>query len=273
MIYLVNLSGGMTSFEALRRALDRHGKDNVRAIFADTSTEDPDLYRFLADQERYFGITIERTKDGRTPWQVMKDEGYITLKGMAPCSNVLKRERIEGIIGGRYQQGEYTRVFGYEWSEIDRMDRLTAAVYPDPAWFPLSEPPYVDKCHIAAFLEKIGIAVPRLYQLGFEHNNCSALCVKAGQAHWAKVYFTLPDRYAYAEAKEEEVRQHLGKNVSILKDRRGGKVCPLTLRAFRERLEANPHDYDKSEWGGCGCFASTPQLRMDDLMLAEGVQA
>jgi hypothetical protein len=267
MKYIVMLSGGLTSFEALRRTLEKHGKENTRAIFADTSSEDPDLYRFLHDQERYFGIVIERTKDGRTPWDVMKDEGYITLQGKAPCSNVLKRERIECEL--RYISGTYTRVFGYEWSEIDRMERLATAVAPDPVWFPLNEPPYVDKCHIAAFLEKIGIAVPYLYTLGFDHNNCSALCVKAGQAHWAKVYFTLPERYAYAEAKEEEVRQHLGKKVSILKDRRGGgKARPLTLRAFRLRLEANPHDYDKHEWGGCGCFAPVAQLRMDDLLLA-----
>ena len=266
MIYLVNLSGGLTSFEALRRTLDAHGKENTVAYFADTNSEDPDLYRFLDDQERYFGITIERIKDGRDIWQVMKDEGYITLQGKAPCSNLLKRAQIEHKIGITYPQGTYTRVFGYEWSEINRMARLAAAVAPDPVWFPLSEPPYVDKCHIAAFLETIGIAVPSLYTLGFEHNNCSALCIKAGQAHWAQVYFTLPERYAYAETKEEEVRQHLGKDVSILKDRRGGHTQPMTLKAFRLRLEANPDNYDKQEWGGCGCFASTTQLRMDDLL-------
>ena len=267
MLYIVNLSGGLTSFEALRRTLDKHGKANTLAIFADTAAEHSDLYRFLDEQERYFGITIERTKDGRDPWQVAKDEGYITLRGMAPCSNILKRERIEGLIAGRYSQGEYTRVFGYEWSELDRMDRLAASVFPDPVWFPLSEPPYVDKCHIAAFLEQIGIAVPHLYELGFEHNNCDSLCFKAGQAHWAHVLFTRPDRYSYAEVKEEEVRQHLGKDVSILKDRRGGSTKPLTLCAFRHRLQADPNDYDKQEWGGCGCFASTTQLRMDNFLL------
>ena len=240
MIYLVNLSGGLTSFEALRRTLDTHGKANTVAYFADTNSEDPDLYRFLDDQERYFGMKIERLKDGRTPWDVMKDERYITLQGMAPCSNLLKRVPIEHEIALSYPQGTYTRVFGYEWSEIDRMERLAAAVAPDPVWFPLNDPPYVDKCHIAAFLEKIGIAVPSLYTLGFDHNNCSALCVK--------------------------VRQHLGKDVSILKDRRGGRTQSMTLQAFRLRLQANPDDYDKQEWGGCGCFASTTQLRMDDLL-------
>ncbi len=273
MQYIVNLSGGLTSFEALRRTIERYGKANTVAIFADTNSEDPDLYRFLDEQERYFGINIERTKDGRTQWDVMKDEGYITLNGMAPCSNILKRERIEHQLAVTYVKGTYTRVFGYEWTEVHRMERLAAAVAPDPVWFPLNEPPYVDKCHIATFLETIGIAVPRLYELGFDHNNCSALCVKAGQAHWAHVYYMLPERYAYAEAKEEEVRQHLGKDVSILKDRRGGNVRPLTLRDFRLRLEAGNTNYDKDDWGGCGCFAPVAQLRMDDLVLASDVRA
>ena len=66
MKYIVNVSGGLTSFEALRRTIERHGKENTHAIFADTSIEDEDLYRFLDDQERYFDITIERVKDGRT---------------------------------------------------------------------------------------------------------------------------------------------------------------------------------------------------------------
>jgi len=277
MKYLVNVSGGLTSFEALKRALAKHGKENVHAYFADTLVEDWDLYRFIMDQERYFGITIERVVDGRTPWQVMKDEGYITLRTksgaeVAPCSKILKRDAIDQIVTARYAPGTYTRVFGYEWSEIDRMNRLAASIAPDLAWFPLAEKPYVDKCHISNFLESIGIAVPRLYTLGFEHNNCGGGCVKAGQAHWAHLYYTLPERYALWERQEEELRLHFKKDVSILKDRRGGQSKPMTLRAFRERLEAGDTNYDKDDWGGCGCFAPVAQTRMDDLLLAVDVK-
>ncbi len=264
--YIVNVSGGLTSFEALRRTIARHGKENTCAIFADTSIEDEDLYRFLDDQERYFDMKIIRLKDGRTPWQVMKDRRVITMQFMAPCSQELKREPVE-----RYIKREFgasiVRVFGMEWSEIDRMERLRAALLPQPVWFPLAERPYVDKCHIAADLEKIGIKVPRLYDLGFTHNNCGGGCVKAGQAHWAHLFYTLPERYDLWETKEEDIRQHLEKNVSILKDRRGGQATPMSLREFRERLQAGDTDYDKSDWGGCGCFAPIAQMRMDSLML------
>lgn len=272
MIYLVNVSGGLTSFEALRRTLDKHGKEHTHAYFADTKQEDEDLHRFLKDQERYFGIEIERIADGRTIWQTWKDRRCITLRlpsgaDVAPCSMLLKREVIDTMITTRYAPGTYTRVFGYEWSEIDRMSRLEADIAPEKAWFPLAERPYVDKCHISNFLEEIGIEVPRLYKLGFEHNNCGGGCVKAGQAHWAHLWFTLPDRYLMWEEKEEEFRQWIDKDIAILKDRRGGQSKPMTLQAFRGRLQRGDTDYDKDDWGGCGCFAPMAQLRMDDLLL------
>ena len=40
----------------------------------------------------------------------------------------------------------------------------------------------------------------------------------------------------------------------MLKDRTKGVSTPLTLREFRERLEAQPQLFDHEEWGGCGCF-------------------
>ncbi len=258
-IYIVNVSGGLTSFEALRRTLERYGKERTRAIFADTLIEDEDLYRFLDDQERYFGITIERVADGRTPWQVMHDERCITMQSAAPCSKILKRKLIDKVLNERYAPVTYTRVFGMDWTEMHRVDRLTASLAPQPVWFPLCEKPYVQKCDIAEYLEKIGIAVPRLYTLGFSHNNCGGGCVKAGMAHWAHLYYTLPDRYAVWETKEEEIRTYLEKNVTILRERVNGVAYPLSLHDFRLRLEAGDTSYDKNDWGGCGCFAPTSQ--------------
>lgn len=276
MRYIVNVSGGLTSFEALRRTLEKHGKENTHAIFADTLIEDEDLYRFLDDQERYFDIKIERLADGRTPWQAMKDRRCIMLRlangaEVAPCSMELKRGVIDKEIAKRYEPGTYTRVFGMDWTEMHRVERLQKELS-SPTWFPLLEKPYADKCHIADFLKQIGIKVPRLYGLGFDHNNCGGMCIKAGQAHWANLYFKLPERYAEAEAREEEIRQFLEKDISILKDRRGGKSVPMTLRAFRERLEQDDTNYDKDDWGGCGCFAPVSQLRMEDLLLAADVR-
>ena len=255
MYYIVNVSGGLTSYEALRRTIARHGAENTRAVFADTRIEDADLYRFLGDTERHLGITIERIADGRTPFDVWHDERAITLpNGAVPCSNVLKRDVINAWMATISEP--YTLVFGMDWSETHRMDRLRLRYNPTPVWFPLAEKPYLMKDDIAAQLRAEGIESPRLYGEGFAHNNCGGGCVKAGQAQWAHLLKTRPDTYAMWEAEEERLRVALGKDVSILNDRRGGGPRrPLTLAAFRERVECGG-SYDRNSWGGCGCFVN-----------------
>ena len=124
--YIVNVSGGLTSFEALRRTIAAHGRKNTTAVFADTRIEDTDLYRFLDDQERYFGIKIERIADGRTVFEVWHDKRAITFRtphgaGHAPCSVELKREPIERWIAARFAGMPITRVFGMDWTEPHRM--------------------------------------------------------------------------------------------------------------------------------------------------------
>jgi hypothetical protein len=287
MKYIVNVSGGLTSYEALRRTIERHGKESVAAYFADVrglnptseehSGEDEDVYRFIADQERLFGITIHRVIEHRDIWQVMFDERFMTLmipgKGIiAPCSKILKREAIEREVARNHADERITHVYGMDWSEPHRMQRLVEEHAPMPVWFPLAERPYVDKCHIAAQLEAIGIAPPRMYKAGFEHANCGGFCVKAGQAHFANLLRWYPERYRYHEEMEQKFRQHVGKDVAILKDRRGGGKRPMTLREFRERIEAGG-EYDQTEWGGCGCFASGAiQARMDELIMQADVE-
>lgn len=279
MIYIVNVSGGLTSFEALRRTIERYGTAQTVAVFADVkghathehSGEDADLYRFLDDTERYFGIEISRVVEGRDIWQVMKDARCITMQQYAPCSKHLKRDPINHWIARTYGETPTTRVFGMEWHEVDRMERLQASLAPVPVWFPLAEPPYMDKCHIEQLLQRLGIKAPRLYELGFEHNNCGGFCVKAGQAHFARLWRTMPDRYRYHEGKEQEMRDYLDNDIAILKEQRDGIVYPLTLREFRGRLERG-EKFNKHDFGGCGCFAPVPQLRMDDLVLEAGTR-
>ena len=63
---------------------------------------------------------------------------------------------------------------------------------------------------------------------------------------------TFPERYKWHEDEEEKTRSVIGKNVSILRDARGGKVKPLTLRKFRERIEAGESAED--DLFTCSCI-------------------
>lgn len=269
MKYIVNISGGLTSYEAYRRTIAKHGRANTIGVFADTRIEDEDLYRFLKDQECLFGVEIIRLQDGRTPFEVMHDERCITIQSAAPCSKILKRQVIERWIKENFQAGTYTRVYGMEWDEEHRMERLKQLHAPDPVWFPLAESPLIDKCQIARDLEAIGVAVPRLYNLGFTHNNCGGGCVKAGQAHWANLLSRMPERYAKWEQHERGMQAHLGKPVTILREVRRGVSHSLSLQAFRERLEQQPAMFDQEDWGGCGCFSPVAVLPESEVQHAD----
>jgi hypothetical protein len=66
------------------------------------------------------------------------------------------------------------------------------------------------------------------------------VCAKAGVGHFAHLLKQLPDVYAEWETREQAMRDFLGRNVSILRDRRRVAVAtePLTLAALRKRIEA-----------------------------------
>lgn len=253
MEYIVNVSGGLASYEALRRTVEKHGRGHTVAVFVDTLIEDEDLYRFLGDLEELLGISIVRLADGRTPWQVMRDERVITMRNMAPCSRILKHEVIDKWVTEHYGDKPKTLVFGFDFQEMHRAERIAKRLAPTPTWCPLLEAPYVTKGEIKRTLEAQGVKAPRLYAQGFEHNNCGGGCVRAGQGHFAHLLHAMPERYDEWERNEQAMREYLGKDVSILKDRRGGRSRPMTLAKLRKRIEAS-EPYESDMWGGCGCF-------------------
>lgn len=253
MLYIVNVSGGLTSYEALRRTVERHSIEQTRAVFADTRKEDADLYRFLDDTERLTGVSITRLADGRTPWEVCRAERVITMQQMAPCSRILKHEVIDRWVTETFGEKPKTLVFGFDWSEPHRAERIARRLAPTPTWCPLAEPPYVTKHDIAAALRALGVQPPQMYAQGFSHNNCGGKCVRAGISHFVHLYRVRPADYAEMEHEEQAIRVYLDKDISVLKDRRGGETKPLTLKALREGIEAG-EQYESDLWGGCGCF-------------------
>ena len=85
-------------------------------------------------------------------------------------------------------------------------------------------------------------------------HNCAGACVRGGQAQWSLLLQVDRTRYLDWEAEEQKSRDMLGKDVSILRDRTDGTLKPLTLAAFRERIERQPSLFDADDWGACGCF-------------------
>lgn len=280
MQYVVNVSSGLASAEALERTIAKAGKDHTVAIFADVkgantsehAGEDADNYRFLADLEQYFDLPFVRIVEGRDIWQVMFDARAITIPvgatRVARCSIDLKREPLDRWIEAHYTPDNAVLVVGLDWSEPHRIADFQAIKAPWRCWFPLDERPYIDKRNLVEKWQARGIAPPRLYEAGFSHANCGGFCVKAGINHFVRLYRWNRPRFYYHADKEKLFRETINDKATILRLRRGGETRPITLYELAQMIDVGEtfgRVIDSDD--GCGCFAPVLQERMDDMLL------
>lgn len=256
MIHVVQFSTGLGSAEVARRAVDLYGKDHVDLLTADTRVEDDDNWRFADEVIDYLDMADRWTilSDGRTPMQVGRDVRVVPNNRMAVCSRVLKRDLLRAHIEANYHPDDTVIHLGFDWTEPHR---FKASIEPWKPWTIealLMRPPYAHKQMLMAQWRDRGIEPPRLYAQGFSHANCGGACVRGGQAQWQLLLSVNRPRYLEWEAEEEQTRAMLGKDVSILRDRTDGTLKPLSLQAFRERIETQPGLFDTDDWGACGCF-------------------
>lgn len=202
--------------------------DEIHFVFADTKMEDEDLYRFLAETRvadeklaAELGLLafFHDLADGRDVWDVFFAERFMGNSRIDPCSKILKRNLIRSFLDENFDPADTLCYIGIDWSEEHRFLKAVPYWRPFTVLAPLTQPPYIDKDGIRAELAALGIAQPRLYDLGFAHNNCGGFCVKAGQGAFKTLLRELPDRYDYHAGREQEFRAFVGKDVSILKDR------------------------------------------------------
>jgi hypothetical protein len=203
--------------------------------------------------------------EGRTPHETFRDERMLGNSRFDPCSKILKRQLIDRWKQAHCDPADTICYVGIDWSEKHRYDALAARWAAKGGWkyeAPLCEAPWLTPRDVRDWMRAEGMPPPRLYALGFHHNNCGGGCIKAGQGHWAHLLRTFPERYAWWEAHEQEMRDYLGKDVSMLTDRRGdGKKKPLTLTVLRERVQSGGQ-IDLFDIGGCGC--ALPSLDDDE---------
>lgn len=207
MKHIVSFSGGVGSYCAARRVIAEHGKDDTVLVFCDTLIEDEDLYRFIDDAVAVLGCEYIRLADGRTPWELFRDRGFISNSRIAHCSQYLKSMVFYRYLAQNYGKNDCIVYLGIDWNESHR---LQTARKRRPSWTieaPLTEPPYLDKQGMLKILKDDGIKIPRLYNYGFPHNNCSGGCVRAGLAQWRLLYKSFPEKYEYFAERESYWKQ------------------------------------------------------------------
>ena len=253
MDHVVFFSGGVSSWALAKRVADKYGTDRLKLLFTDTLIEDADLYRFLKEAAENVGGEFVWIKEGRTPWEVFRDVRMLGNTRADPCSRILKREVATKWVKENYPDPESVHLWiGMNWDEEHRLNRSKKFWEPYQVGSLLLESPLLIQSQLIDLLTDEGIEPPRLYKLGFPHNNCGGGCVKAGQSHFRHLLKKLPDVYAEWEANEKKMQEFLQKDVTILRDRTGGTTKPLSLKQLREREDEDCNLFD---WGGCGCFA------------------
>lgn len=254
MKHIVLFSGGLGSYYTTKRLLEQGiDKKDIILLFTDTKSEDADLYRFLKDAEKKLEIPITNFSDGRDIWQVYKDHRFLSNSRVDHCSGDLKRRMSRKFIK-QFKPNEVIIYLGFDWTEMHRYEKAVKAWLPYRMEAPLCNPPYIDKGDMKIkIVEEDGIQLPRLYKMGFAHNNCGGFCVKAGIGHYYHLLEVDPERYKYFEDKEQETINYIGKDVSILRRTRNGVRKNITLKQLREEKETITEE-EKCDIGGCGCF-------------------
>lgn len=253
--FVVSVSSGVGSAYAWHLTRVEHG-ERAMGLFADVNGEDDDNYRFLADAHAAIGGELVRLDNGgRTIWDVFRERRFLGNTRVDLCSRILKREAILAWLEEHCDPQTTRLVLGIDWTEEHRFERARARWAAD-GW--AAEAPLCararDKSDAERWLAEIGVARPRLYDLGFSHANCGGGCVKAGVGQFRHLLRVLPERFAEWEAEEAGMRDLLG-DVAILRDRSDGETRPLPLSQLRKQLEQQPALFADGDWGACGCFS------------------
>jgi 3'-phosphoadenosine 5'-phosphosulfate sulfotransferase (PAPS reductase)/FAD synthetase len=210
-------SGGVTSAVTCKICIDTYGVDNVRVIFIDTMNEDDDTYRFKKDCEVWYGTEIETIKNEKynSIQEVWEKHKSLNVATGAVCSSELKRRTREMF----QKENQYThQAFGFEIEEINRAKAMKMNHSKSKPIFPLLLFGYSKKDCID-IIQKEGIEVPKMYQLGFHNNNCFKTgCVQGGIGYWQKIRDEYPDKFNAMAEMEHKLTSLKGSPVTMLKD-------------------------------------------------------
>lgn len=205
--------------------------------------------------------------EGRDPWEVFRDERFLGNSRIDPCSKILKRKVLDKWRNANCDKSVDVFTVGIGTDEAHRFDDGEGGgIGPRMA--------ELGWCYCAPLIGTMegemgslyymhveGIRRPRLYVLGYMHNNCGGFCIKAGKEHYRNRNRVHPERYAYDSFMEQRFIAFLGSGVAILTISAvaaNGDFAktPLTLSDFKETLDRRPElefEYSPGE-SGCGCM-------------------
>lgn len=185
-------SCGAASAVATKLTLAQYGgTHDVQIINAFIKQEHPDSQRFFAECQAWFGQPIVQLRDekyGADIIQVFRSVRFIKGPKGAPCSGRLKRGLLDA-----WKQDDGVIVLGFDASEDDRWQDWLERNPGRLAIAPLITAGLTkDDCK--AMVLRAGIALPAMYDLGYDNNNCIG-CVKGGEGYWRAIREDFPAHF------------------------------------------------------------------------------
>ena len=203
------LSAGISSFIATY--LCRNEIDEILYIHIDDQEED--TLRFVKDCEKILEkpIKILQSKYATVEDAVLGFGSFRNSRTMFyPCTNWLKKRVRKEQFEAAHENDNITYIWGFDCTEKRRAERIIESMPQFKHRFPLLDESLTKTdCH--AMAKKLGIKRPRMYEFGYNNNNCIG-CIKGGMGYWNSIRKDFPDVFN-ARAKLE---RKLGQ--SILKE-------------------------------------------------------
>jgi 3'-phosphoadenosine 5'-phosphosulfate sulfotransferase (PAPS reductase)/FAD synthetase len=240
---VVWFSCGASSAIACMYAIKKY-KD-CKIVYCDTGGEHESNYDFLLDVQGLIGqeIIILKNENYKDHFEVFKT-GYLNGVYGAKCTTELKKK-----LRLKYQEPDDIHIFGYT---IEEKSRATKFEYNNPElfvdWVLIEKGITKENC--LGILWQKGIKLPKMYELGYNHNNCIG-CVKGGMGYWNQIRKDFPKHFKKMAKIERDI------NHSIFRDKKTNE------RIWLDELEIDAGNFKKEPPISCdlSCGMAIEELK------------
>lgn len=245
---IVWFSCGAASAVAAKLTTEKY--PDCEVVYCDTlATEHSDNARFFQDVERWIGkrVTVIKSAKYADIDDVFERERY--MAGIAGARCTVEMKKVPRMV---YQRPDDLHVFGYTVDEPKRIKDFRANNPElDLEW--ILRDRFIRKVDCYRILKEAGIALPQMYALGFEHNNCIG-CVKAtSPAYWQRVARHFPVEFQRRAKQSREIGARLV--------RVDGKRVFLDEMNLSRRYEGGDGDIE------CGPYCAGDQQALNEMSL------
>jgi len=173
---------------------------NCEVVYCDTGGEHESNKEFLLDIEKLINkkITILKNHKYKDHFDVFKKTRYLYGNAGSRCTLELKKKlRI------KFQKPDDIHIFGYTLEEKNRAEKFenyNPELKVD--WILIEKGITKENC--LGILWQKEIKLPKMYDLGYNHNNCIG-CIKGGMGYWNKIRKDFPGHFKKMAEIEREI--------------------------------------------------------------------